>query len=166
MTVCATTETVPALTDVVFADATQDGTLLPVSAWRLHWRVQRNGRAVIEIADDAGDLVGLLTSARLPMLSVDAGWRGSGYDASGIRQPWALAIGHAYANVEEPVVTFTRPIRHRGNPRTTVVRPALLQGLRIAAVPGSYTRISCRQGPENRIRRLTPIPGRRPHSVR
>jgi hypothetical protein len=52
-------------------------------------------------------------------------------------------------------LTFGGP---HGNPRRTIVRPALLQGLWIAAVPGLHTTITCRQGPEHRIRRLDPVP--------
>jgi hypothetical protein len=39
-----------------------------------------------------------------------------------------------------------------------VVRPVLLQGLWIAAVPGLHTAVMCRQGPERRIQRLGPAP--------
>jgi hypothetical protein len=155
MTVCAITPSFPELTDAMLEEAGgPEGALLPVSAWRLHRRVQRNGRAVIEIADRTGDLVGLITSARLPMLSVDAAWRGRGYDAEGTRQWWALAIGHASASDKQPVISFTRRIRPRGYPRHTVVRPSLVQGLWVAAVPGLYTTVTCKQGPEYRVRRL------------
>jgi hypothetical protein len=136
----------------------RDGTLLDVSGWTLHRRRQRNGRTVIEIADDYGDLVGLITSARLPMLSVDSAWRGRGYDVSGTRQWWALAMGHASVKDEDPVVTFTRRIRARGYPHRTAVRPQRLDGLWVAAIPGLYTAVSCRQGTELRIRRLAPTP--------
>ena len=70
----------------------------------------------------------------------------------------ALAIGHATSSDDDPTVTFTRRLGPHGNPRRTIVRPALLQGLWIAAVPGLHTTITCRQGPEQRIRRLGPVP--------
>jgi hypothetical protein len=59
---------------------------------------------------------------------------------------------------DDPALTFTRRLGPHGNPRRTIVRPALLQGLRIAAVPGLHTMITCLQGPEHRIRRLGPVP--------
>jgi len=63
--------------------------------------VQPNGRAVIEINDDTGDLIGLITSTTLPMLTVDAAWRGRAYLADGTHQSWALAIGHASADDDD-----------------------------------------------------------------
>jgi hypothetical protein len=137
---------------------------LPISGWRLHQRVQPNGRAVIEINDHSGDLIGLITSTSVPMLSVDAAWRGRGLLADGTRQWWALAIGHASANDEDPAVTFTRRIGTRGDPRRTVVHPTRLHGLWIATVPGLHTAVACRQGPEHRIRRLAPVPRLRAHA--
>jgi hypothetical protein len=92
------------------------------------------------------------------MLSIDAAWRGRGTAADGIQQWWALAAGHASATDDDPVVTFTRRVGRRGNPQRTVVRPSRVRGLWIAAVPGLHTTITCRQGPEHRIRRLAPVP--------
>jgi hypothetical protein len=138
--------------------ASPHGTPLPLSGWRLRRRVQPNGRAVIEIADETDDLIGLITSTDLPILSVDAAWRGRARLADGARQWWALAIGHAPATDDEPAVTFTRRLGARGNARRTVVRPSRLQGLWIAAAPGVHTTVSVRQGPEHRIRRLAPVP--------
>jgi hypothetical protein len=159
MTVCAVSR-VPASTHALLDDeaASPDGTALPISGWRLRQWLQRNGRAAIEISDDAGDLVGLITSTNLPMLSVDGGWRGMAHLADGTRRWWALAIGHATSSDDDPVVTFTRRLGPHGNPRRTVVRPARLHGLWIAAVPGLHTTVTCRQGPEQRIRRLGPVP--------
>ncbi|MCU1656731.1 MAG: hypothetical protein JWO57_1387 [Pseudonocardiales bacterium] len=142
-----------------------DGAALPLSAWSLHRRVQRNGRTVIEVNDDGGDLVGLITSTSLPMLSVDGAWRGRGYRADGTPQWWALAIGHATASDDEPVVTFTRRRGQRGAPpRRIVVRPSRLQGLWVAAVPGLHTAVTCQQGAEHRIRRLAPVPRLHTHA--
>jgi hypothetical protein len=135
-----------------------DGMPLPISGWRLCQRVQRNGRAVIEISDDTGDLIGLITSTSLSILSVDAAWRGRGQQVDGTRQWWALAIGHASAADEDPVVTFIRRVGPHGIPRRTVVRTSRLQGLWIAAAPGLHTAVICRQGPQHRIRRLAPVP--------
>jgi hypothetical protein len=92
------------------------------------------------------------------MLSVDGAWRGRTQLADGTPRWWALAIGHATSSDDDPAVTFTRRLGPHRNPRRSVVRPALLQGLWIAAVPGLHTTITCRQGPEYRIRRLGPVP--------
>jgi hypothetical protein len=157
MTICATRSSIAGPTEEMLQDL--DGPLLAASGWTLHQRRQRNGRTVIEIADDGGELVGLITSAQLPMLSVDSGWRGRKYDATGTRQWWALAMGHASANDEDPIVTFTRRLSPRGYPQRTVVRPLRVDGLWVAAaVGGLYTAVSCRQGSEYRIRRLAPAP--------
>ncbi|MDX6227477.1 MAG: hypothetical protein QOI76_867, partial [Frankiales bacterium] len=104
--------------------------------------------------DDTGDLVGLITSTNLAMLSVDGAWRGRANLADGTRRWWALAIGHATTSDDDPAVTFTRRLGPYGIPHRTVVRPALLQGLWIAVVPGLHTTVTCRQGTERRIRRL------------
>jgi hypothetical protein len=135
-----------------------DGAPLAISGWRLRQRVQPNGRAVFEINDDTGDLVGLITSTTLPMLTVDAAWRGRAERADGTHQWWALAIGHASAGDDDLTAIFTQRLGPHTNPRRVVVRPARTQGLWIAAAPGLYTSVSCRQGPQHRIRRLAPVP--------
>jgi hypothetical protein len=142
--------------------ASLDGTVLPLSGWRLRQRLQRNGRAAIEISDDTGDLVGVITSTNLPMLTVDGAWRGVAHLGDGSRRWWALAIGHATASDDDPAVTFTRRLGPHRNPVRSVVRPAQLRGLWIAAMPGLHTAVICIQGPEQRIRRLGPVP--RPHA--
>lgn len=135
-----------------------DGTPLPISGWRLRQRVQPNGRAEIEINDDTGDLVGLITSATLPMLTVDAAWRGRADLADGTHQWWALAIGHASPDDDDLTAIFTQRLGPHSNPRRVVVRPARTRGLWIAAAPGLHTSVTCRQGPQHRIRRLAPAP--------
>jgi hypothetical protein len=156
MTPRAISPSTPALLDDEAASA--DGTALPISGWRLRQRLQRNGRVAIEINDDTGDLVGLITSTSVPMLTVDGAWRGRAALADGTRRWWALAIGHATSSDDDPAVTFTRRLGPHANPRRTVLRPTLRHGLWIAAVPGLHTTITCRQGPEQRIRRLGPVP--------
>ncbi len=109
-----------------------DGTALPISGWRLRQRLQRNGRVAIEIADDTGDLVGLITSTNLPMLSVDGAWRGRASLVDGTRRWWALAIGHATASDDDHgrdllAVQIDRVIEARGKHRrrsTVVLRGA------------------------------------------
>jgi hypothetical protein len=69
---------------------------LPVSDWQIRRRLQPDGRTVLEVTDQAGNLTGLVASTRLPIVSVDGAWRGTRRSADGSRQRWALAIGHAY----------------------------------------------------------------------
>jgi GNAT superfamily N-acetyltransferase len=149
----------PTLSDLLLHDAQlADGAALPIAGWSLHRRKQPDERTVIEVNDDTGDLIGLITSTSVPILTVDAAWRGRGHALDGTRRWWALAIGHASSNDDNSVVTFARHVRAHGSLRRTVVPTSRLQGLWIAAVPGLYTMITCRQGPEHRIRRLAPAP--------
>jgi hypothetical protein len=129
--------------------------------WRIHQGLQRNGRAAIEVTDDTGELIGLIASTDLAMLSIDAAWRGRSTRSDGTRRWWALAIGHASVGEVDPVVIFTRRVGARGqagHPSRTLVRPSLWRGLWIAAAPGLHTTITAEQGPEHRIRRLSPAP--------
>jgi hypothetical protein len=132
-----------------------DDTALPMDGWHLrHW-VQTNGRAVIEITDDLGDLAALITSTTLPMLSVDAAWRGRGHDADGTQQWWAFAIGHASASdVDKPVVAFARQAGRHQLRRRAVVQPLQTQGLWVASVAGFYSAVSCHQDSRHTVRRL------------
>jgi hypothetical protein len=136
-----------------------DGIPLPLDGWQFRHRVPPNGRAVVEILDDTGDLIGLLMSTDLPMLSVDAAWRGIGHDSDGARQWWALAIGHASPDDDhEPVVTFRRRAEPHHSPHRAVVRPVRIRGLWIASAPGLYTTVSCRHNNEHTVRRLATHP--------
>jgi hypothetical protein len=136
-----------------------DGIPLPLDGWQLRHRVPPNGRAVVEIIDDTGDLVGLIMSTNLPMLSVDAAWRGIGQASAGARHWWALAIGHASPDDDdEPVVTFRRRSEPHQRPHRAVVRPVRIRGLWIASAPGLYTTVSCRHGTERTVRRLATHP--------
>jgi hypothetical protein len=103
---------------------------LPVSDWQIQWRRQPDGRTVLEITDQAGNLTGLVASTRLPIVSVDGAWRGTRRGADGTRQRWALAIGHAYTPDGPLTVTFTRRARR------TTIHPATVDGLWVAAVTG------------------------------
>lgn len=117
---------------------------LSVSGWRIRWRLQPDGRTVIEICDETGVLTGLVVGTRLPIVSADAGWRGQARGADGAEGWWALAIGHALAGTGRPAVTFTRG-RPGGGRRAcrTTVRPATMGGLWVAAVTGRYTTVCC-----------------------
>jgi hypothetical protein len=110
---------------------------LPVSDWQIRWRLQPDGRTVLEVTDQAGNLTGLVASTRLPVVSVDGAWRGTRRSADGSRQRWALAIGHARTPDGPLTVTFTRRA-HR-----TTIHPATVDGLWAAAVTGHYTAARC-----------------------
>lgn len=56
---------------------------LPVSDWQVRWRLQPDGRTVLEVTDQAGNLTGLAASTRLPIVSVDGAWRGTRRSADG-----------------------------------------------------------------------------------
>src|SRR6201987_4053051 len=44
---------------------------LAVSGWRIRWRLQPDGRTVIEVCDETGVLPGLVVGTRLPIVSAD-----------------------------------------------------------------------------------------------
>jgi hypothetical protein len=156
MTIGTPFPSLPLTSRTLLGDA--GGSPLPIEGWRLYHRRQSNGRRVIEINDVAGDLVGLITSTNLPMLSVDAAWRGRSELVDDTRQWWALAFGHASAGDDDPAVTFSRRLGPSRHIRRTVVRPSRVHGLWVAAVPGLYSSVTCRQGTEHRIRRLAAVP--------
>jgi hypothetical protein len=127
---------------------------LAVSGWCIRCHVQPDGRTVIEVIDEAGVLTGLVVGTRLPIVSADAGWRGTTRAAGGARHWWALAIGHVPAGAGRPAVTFTRGWPGRPRARRTTVRPATTGGLWVAAVTGRYTTVRC-QLPSLEPARLT-----------
>jgi hypothetical protein len=135
-----------------------DGISLPIDGWQLRHRVLPNGRTVVEICDASGDLIGLIMSTNLPMLSVDAAWRGIGHDSAGAPRWWALAIGHASPDDDEPVITFRRRAQPHQLPHRAIVRPVRLSGLWIASAPGLYTTVSCRHRTQHTVRRLATYP--------
>src|SRR5487761_1857764 len=59
------------------AAGSQISARLPVSDWQIQWRRQPDGRTILEVTDQAGNLTGLVASTRLPIVSVDAAWRGT-----------------------------------------------------------------------------------------
>jgi hypothetical protein len=116
---------------------------LAVSGWRIRWRLQPDGRTVIEVCDETGVLTGLVVGTRLPIVSADAGWRGKAYGADGAKWWWALAIGHALSGTGRAAVTFTRGMPGSRRVRCTTVLPAPIGGLWVAAVTGRYTTVCC-----------------------
>jgi hypothetical protein len=116
---------------------------LAVSGWSIRCHVQPDGRTVIEVSDETGVLTGLVAGTRLPILSADAGWRGTTRGAGGARRWWALAIGHVPDGAGRPAVTFTRRRPGSRRPHRTTVRPATMGGLWVAAVIGRFTTVRC-----------------------
>ena len=129
---------------------------LPVSDWQIQWRRQPDGRAVLEVTDQAGNLAGLVASTRLPVVSVDGAWRGTRRRPDGSRQRWALAIGHACSPDGPLTVTFTRRA-HR-----TTIHPATMDGLWVAAVTGHYTAARCHTPATASALQLRPVTTRPP----
>jgi hypothetical protein len=124
---------------------------LPVSDWQIWWRRQPDGRTVLEVTDQAGNLTGLVASTRLPIVSVDGAWRGTSRRADGSRQRWALAIGHACAPDGPLTVTFT------SRARRTTIHPATVDGLWVAAVTGHYTAAHCHTPAATSALQLMPV---------
>jgi hypothetical protein len=125
------------------------------SGWTL-FRRQGPARTSIEIHDAQGDMVGLVASTtRLPIATVDAGWRGFERTPDGGRSWWALAIGHGWST-PAGVVTFTRRLSP-GRVRRQVVSPVIVDGLWVAAAAGRYTAVTFRQGANEDARRLRPV---------
>jgi hypothetical protein len=127
---------------------------LPVSDWQIRWRLQPDGRTVLEVTDQAGNLTGLVVSTRLPIVSVDGAWRGTRRNADGSRQRWALAIGHACTLDGPLTVTFTSRA-HR-----TTIHPATVDGLWVAAVTGHYTAARCHTPAAASALQLMPVTAR------
>ena len=139
---------------------------LPAGGWQVGFRVQRDGRTVVEVTDPDGTLAGLVASSRLPILSIDAGWRGCTRDPAGDRRWWVLAIGHVPAEAGQPSVTFTR--RGSGIPRGRRPSAALPRaveglwvardGLWVAAAAGHYSLVRLTAQSTTHLQRLQPVP--------
>src|SRR5262249_36929750 len=52
------------------------GVRLLTGGWQIKFRVQADGRTVLEVTDPAGSLAGSAATIRLPFLWIDAGWAG------------------------------------------------------------------------------------------
>jgi hypothetical protein len=136
------------------------GVRLLTGGWQVRFRVQADGRAVVEVTDPAGALAGLAAAIRLPFLWIDAGWAGCARGPSGGRQWWALAIGHVPTGVGQPTVTFSRRTRRRRRGRM-VLPPVAVDGLWVvhdglwvAATSGRYTDVRLTAGSGTRMQRL------------
>jgi hypothetical protein len=139
---------------------------LPAGGWQVGFRVQRDGRTVVEVTDADGALAGLVASSRLPILSIDGSWRGCTRDPSGARRWWALAIGHVPDGAGQPSVTFAR--RGSGTPhgrRLSAALPRAVEGLWvardglwIAAAAGYYSLVRLTVRSTTHVQRLQPVP--------
>jgi len=99
----------------------------PAGGWHVGFRLQRGGRTVVEVTEEDGSLAGMVTSSRLPILSVDTGWAGFSRARGGDGQWWALAIGHVPAGAGQPDVTFSR--RQFGGRLGRAAFPDVVDGL-------------------------------------
>jgi hypothetical protein len=135
---------------------------LPVSGWQIRWRLQPDGRTVLEVTDQTGDLTGLVASTRLPIVSIDGAWRGTLRGADGTQQRWALATGHACTPDRLLTVTFTRRLPRGRRARRKTVHPATVDGLWAAAVTGHYTTARCHTAAAASALRLMPVTARTP----
>jgi hypothetical protein len=63
---------------------------LPAGGWQVGFRTRPDGRTVVEVADPDDALAGLVASAAVSILSIDAGWAGWARDpaAAGGGGPW------------------------------------------------------------------------------
>ena len=123
---------------------------------------------MVEVTDAGGTLAGLVASSRLPILSIDAGWRGCTRDPAGDRRWWVLAIGHVPAEAGRPSVTFTRA-RARGvtryGRRPSAALPRAVEGLWVAsdglwvaAAAGHYSQVRLTTQASTQLQRLHPVP--------
>ena len=143
---------------------------LPAGGWQVGFRVQRDGRTVVEVTDADGKLAGLVASSRLPILSIDAGWRGCTRDPARDRRWWALAIGHVPAEAGRPSVTFTRARGAlRAGRRPSAALPRAVEGLWVArdglwvaAVAGHYSLARLTTPASTQLLRLRPVPEHHP----
>jgi len=117
----------------------------------LRTRRQANGRLVVEIYD-ATDLIGLVASTSLEIISIDGAWRGLAIGPDGNRLCWALAIGHTIGP-SLPSVTFARRLR-QGRQHRLAVAPLVVDGIWVAMATGLHTTVSLRQASRHRVRRL------------
>ena len=131
---------------------------LPAGGWHVVFWAQPGGRTAVEVTDPAGSTIGWAASTLLPAVSIDAAWSGWVRGSEGSRQCWALAIGHAPAEPDQPTVTFSR--RTRGSrsalPRETVDGLWVAHdGLWVAATTGRYTHVRLTARSATHTRRLS-----------
>jgi hypothetical protein len=119
---------------------------LPGGGWQVGFRVQPGGRTIVEVTREDGSLAGMVTSSRLPILSVDAGWAGFSRAHGGDGQWWALAIGHVPAGAGQPDITFSRGqfggrLGRAAFPDVVDGLWVVHDGLWVAAASGRYTTV-------------------------
>jgi hypothetical protein len=132
---------------------------LPSGGWQVGFRMWPDGRTVIEVTDPGGALAGLVASAAVSIVSIDAGWAGWDAGPGGDRRWWALAIGHAPPATDQPAVTFIRGTgrgRLKLPPQTVDGLWLVHDGLWVAAATGHYTHVRLTARSITRLRRLQP----------
>ena len=101
---------------------------LPVGGWQVGFRIQPDGRTVIEVTDQDESLTGLMTSTRLPITSIDAGWSGLTRDPAGGRHCGRWPSGTcppmpASQRSPSPAGPATAPAQRRRTPWTACGSP-------------------------------------------
>ena len=132
---------------------------LPSGGWQVGFRTRPDGRTLVEVTDPDGALAGLVASAAVSILSIDAGWAGWARGPGGDRRWWALAIGHAPAAAGQPAVTFIRRTgrgRLKLPPQTVDGLWLVHDGLWVAAATGHYTHVRLTARSVTHLRRLQP----------
>jgi hypothetical protein len=132
---------------------------LPSGGWQVGFRTRPDGWTVVEVTDPDGTLAGLVASAAVSILSIDAGWAGWVAGPDGGRRWWALAIGHAPPATDQPAVTFIRGTgrgRLKLPPQTVDGLWLVHDGLWVAAATGHYTHVRLTALSVTRLRRLQP----------
>ena len=119
----ASPATGPMATGSAAAARPQISARLPVSDWQIRWRLQPDGRTVLEVTGQAGNLTGLVASTRLPVISVDGAWRGTRRSADGSRQRYQVR------ELCHPLTTQQRqsaPMARRHQPLKVARKPSEL----------------------------------------
>ena len=132
---------------------------LPAGGWQVGFRTGPDGRTVVEVTEPDGALAGLVASAAVSIVSIDAGWAGWVAGPGGDRRWWALAIGHAPPAADQPAVTFIRGTgrgRLKVPPQTADGLWLALDGLWVAAATGHYTHVQLTARSVTHLRRLQP----------
>jgi hypothetical protein len=133
--------------------ASRDTALLLPGDWLLRQSPKGAGQRVMEVFDASRDLVGFVASSSHPLTSIGGAWRGISVQGSGVREWWALAIGHAYQD-PEPCVVFTSR-SSSGRLHRSFVTPTLTDGLWVATASGHQDAVSLRQGPRHHVQRVS-----------
>jgi hypothetical protein len=136
---------------------------VPTSGWQVAFHVKADDHTVIEVTDQAASLVDLVTSTRLPILSIRNGWTGCIRGDDGSTQWWALAIGHMTASPGQPTATFFCRTHLAPKSKDALILDAtdglwaVYDGMWIAAAVGHYTHIQLATRSQSLVQQLRPV---------